>query len=419
VTASASALVNALAVLLPAQEIVDGRVDEPEPPAWCVARAWAPFLLALSDDVLRACEERGLDVLLGADPGALPGAPRDLVELARAASAATRLPAIVSDEPALAARSVSARKRRQLPALLAAVGPMAASADRIVDVGAGSGHFTNLAADRFDRASLGIERDPARVSAANERAADRATFVELDVQLDALLDMGKHALAFEATDLAVGLHACGDLGDRLVLAAAEAGCDLALVSCCFQKIRGATRGAVSRAGAALVLQRETLGLANLTTQPVGVEAPLEAVLAARQARHALRRLLLARGLDVPPGEEMRGVNRRRAHGGLGVIARAALARRGLPPPDDAEIRRHEEDAVRRYAVIRRLALPRNMLSRLLEVAIVLDRAAALEEAGHATLVATVFDREVTPRNVGLFASHAKDRLPLSTAPPRS
>jgi hypothetical protein len=209
----------------------------------------------------------------------------------------------------------------------------------------------------------------------------------------------------------VGLHACGELGDHLVAAAARAGCDVALVSCCFQKIHGLTREPLSRGGAGLVLRRETLGLANLTTQRVGVEAPLEAVLAAREARYALRRLLLDRGLDVPPGEEMRGVNRRQAHKGLATIARAALALRGAPAPSEIEIRAHREDAVRRYARIRRLALPRNMLSRLLEVTVVLDRAAALEEAGHHTRVATVFDRAVTPRNVGLFASRAAERLP--------
>ena len=55
-----------------------------------------------------------------------------------------------------------------------------------------------------------------------------------------------------------------------------------------------------------------------------------------------------------------------------------------------------------------------MLARLLEVAVVLDRAAALEEAGHHVVVATVFPREVTPRNVGLFASRDRGRLPSPT-----
>jgi hypothetical protein len=52
-----------------------------------------------------------------------------------------------------------------------------------------------------------------------------------------------------------------------------------------------------------------------------------------------------------------------------------------------------------------------MLARPLELAVVLDRAALLEESGHAALVATVWDRATSPRNIGLFASRAIGRLP--------
>ena len=186
---------------------------------------------------------------------------------------------------------------------------------------------------------------------------------------------------------------------------------MALVSCCLQKIEGAARSPLSRAAAGLTLQRETLGLANLTSRPRGVEASLDATLAAREARYALHRLLRERGVPLAPGEEMRGINRRRAHAGLAVIAAQALALRGLPAPGEAEIRRHEDEARRRYAQVRRLSLPRSMLARLVELAVVLDRAAALEESGHHVHVATLFERAVTPRNIALFASRAEERLP--------
>jgi SAM-dependent methyltransferase len=281
---------------------------------------------------------------------------------------------------------------------------MAEGADRIVDIGAGSGHFTRLAAARFDRKALGIERDPARVEAA-ERAAGSsgAHFVTMDAV--------RTSLRLEPRDLAVGLHACGELGDRLVGAAAEAGCDVTLVSCCPQKIGTDVRRPVSRTGAALVLRRDVLGLANLTQQPVGIEAPLEAMLAAREVRLALYRLLRERGIEVTLGEAMRGINRRRARTGLRSVATAALALRGLPPPTEGEIRHHESETRRHNAAVRRLSLPRNMLARLLEVAIVLDRGAALEESGHEVLVATIFTPDISPRNLAIFATRCRDRLP--------
>ena len=212
-------------------------------------------------------------------------------------------------------------------------------------------------------------------------------------------------------DLAIGLHACGELGDRIVLEAAAAGCNLALISCCLQKIRAPARAALSRVGAPLVLRRATLGLTNLTAQPAGVEGSLEAQLAAREARLGLRALLRARGLEIAPGAEMRGLNRRRAHAGLPDLAARALALRGLAPASPRELRAHERAARRDHAAVRRLALPRHLLARLVELAVVLDRAAFLEEHGIAVRVATFCERAVTPRNLALVASADPARLP--------
>jgi hypothetical protein len=48
---------------------------------------------------------------------------------------------------------------------------------------------------------------------------------------------------------------------------------------------------------------------------------------------------------------------------------------------------------------------------LVELTVVLDRASSLEERGHAVRVASFCERSVTPRNVALFASPSRDRLP--------
>jgi hypothetical protein len=396
---ASSLLADVLRVLLPVQDVLDDRVDGDDPPVWCVRRGWEGFLLALDDGELRRCEEEGL----GARAPWIAGAPAGLRALAEEVAAATRLPALPrGGEPLSVAdrRLMSARKQEQIPALLAAVEAMARHARRIVDVGAGSGHLSRVAWMRFGKEVVGIDRDPRYPSGPR---ADGLRFVTVDV--------GREPLSFDAADLAVGLHACGALGDRLAMAAAAAGCDVALVSCCPQKIEGPVRAPLSRAGAGLSLRRETLGLGNLTAQPVGVEASLEAQLAAREARQALALLLRSRGAEVRPGEEMRGINRRRAGAGLAAIAAPALASRGLPPASAAEIRRHEEEARRRHACIRRLSLPRNMLARLLELYVVLDRAAALEERGAHVRVLTFCDRVVTPRNIALFAGRSPERLP--------
>ncbi len=387
-------------------DVLEERAVEAEPPQFCARRGWTRCLRALDDRALAACEADGLAAHLPA----LPGAPPELVALGREVTEAARLPALERRRPVEPARlrAVPRRKQAQLAALLGAVAPMAARAARIVDVGAGSGHFTRLAAEAFDRAAVGLERRAEQVAAATRRLGDglhagSATYVTMEAD--------PHALALASDDLAVGLHACGKLGDDLVRAAAAARCDLALVSCCLQKRAEAWREPLSPLASGLRLRREVLGLTNLTAQPLGVEAPLELTLQARAARYALRRLLAARGVAVEPGAEMRGINRRRAHAGLAAIAERACALRGLPPPTASELRQHEALAAARYAMVRRFSLPRSMFARILEIAVALDRGAYLEAQGLAVQVATVFERTVTPRNVGLFARVDPARLP--------
>lgn len=415
-----------LRVLEGARDILDERV-EGAPPSWCERRGWTPFLLGLDDAELSRCEAEGLLARL-----AHLRAPASLADLGAAVEEATRLPDLGAgaegapdggDEAwgrageawgiAGEMRAVGARKRPQLARLAAAAAGMAERAERIVDVGAGSGHFTTLAAELFGREAVGIERRPDRVAAAAGRAEERAARIEAAGGAARFreVDAGREALRLGARDLAVGLHACGALGDRLIEAAAEAGCDVALVSCCLQKIEAAERAPLSRAARGLTLRREVLGLANLTSQARGVEATIEATMAAREARFALWLLLRGRGAAIAPGEEMRGINRRRARGGLAEIAERALALRGLPPASAEEIRAFEAEGRRAFAAVRRLSLPRNMLARAVEIAVVLDRAAALEERGHHVRVGTLFERAVTPRNVALLASRDPSRLP--------
>jgi hypothetical protein len=399
-------------VLTAVLDIVSAPVEAAEPPAWCQARGWADFLLSLSDGELTACEANGLELGLAS----AANAPRELlalVEAVRHATALPRLRAPLLALPPAALRGVPARKREQLGALLGVAAPLAAYARRVVDVGAGSGHLARLCAELFERETLAIERDPSRLRTANLRSRQRAENVgPLDVRF-AQTEVGPEQLELRATDLAVGLHACGSLGDRLVLAAAAARCDLLLCSCCFQKIETRQRASLSRAAGIPALRKCDLGLANLTSQAKGIERSLADNLRGREVRLALRRLLQARGLEVAPGEEMRGVNRRRAQAGLTELATRVLSHRELTPPTPSELAVHAERAEREHAAIRRLSLPRNLLARLVEVFIVLDRAALLEESGACVLVAELFDRRVTPRNTALLATAEPQRLPLS------
>jgi hypothetical protein len=398
------ALARALDALESAADIIRERVSDHRPPSWADRRGWTEALDRLSDRELQACEEQGLCRLAPE----LPGLPASLVDLALAVSAATELPSLDAGDREPPVRSgVRMRKRHQLAALLDAIAPMAAHKRRLVDVGAGKGHFSRAASEALAKEVLGLDRDPARVRAAIDLSAGdgRATFLRLDVFSE--------ALPLGPDDLAVGLHACGEVGDRTAAAAAQAGSDLALVSCCLQKIQCAARAPLSSAARVrgAELPREILGLSNLTARPDGVERSLSENTRAREHRLALRLLLQGRGVPVDHGEELRGINRRRALSGLEGIAERALAMRGLDPATDGELARAAAGARDRFARMRRWSLPRSMLGRLIEVTVSLDRAALLEEGGLAASVMTLVDPSVTARNIIVLASRDPARLP--------
>ena len=96
------------------------------------------------------------------------------------------------------------------------------------------------------------------------------------------------------------------------------------------------------------------------------------------------------------------MNRRRAIGPLGELAARAFEVRGLIPPTPAAIDRALRDARADYERARRLALPRAMLARLVEVWVALDRAALLMERGYVVDVAVAFEAAVSPRNVAVL-----------------
>jgi len=397
-TLASKCLRRALDVVVPALDIAAGRPRGPEPPTFCQDRGYTDFLVSLSDEELERCEAEGLASRLHA----LENVPPSLAALARDLLDVARLPASIhNDKPHRLGkqRSVSERKQNEIEALLVAVAPFAARARRIIDVGAGRGHFTRIAAEFFDRDAIGIEREPERVmTAARLSLGSRARFV--------LVDAGREPLHFDAEDLVIGLHACGALGDRLISAAAQARCDVVLVSCCLQKIEGSARLPLSNAArlAGLVLLRETLGLSNLTSRRRGVESTLGETIEARRKRFALTRLLRHRGVAVEPGEEMRGINRRFAHKPFAELVQKALLHRGLALASPHEIDHHDRCGAAEFIQMRRFSLPRAMMARALEVTVAFDRAVLLEEHGFDAHVVEVFDKDVTPRNLATIGA---------------
>lgn len=188
-----------------------------------------------------------------------------------------------------------------------------------------------------------------------------------------------------SADFLVGLHACGSLGDALVrLAVRRRVAAVILVSCCLQKIEEEVRQPVSDIVKETRELREVLAVGKrvlgVTNGARGIRN--EGDLRARETRHALRVLLEERGRGVKRiGDEIEGISRHRLRRGLAEVVHEVLGRRGLEGIGEEEIEKRLVRAREEYAVMRRLSLPRLLAGEALEMALVLDRAAKLEEAG--------------------------------------
>ncbi|MFO0675869.1 MAG: methyltransferase [Polyangiaceae bacterium] len=220
-------------------------------------------------------------------------------------------------------------------------------------------------------------------------------------------------LGLSSRDCVVGLHACGELGDAMVESAARSGASIALIGCCLQKRRAASRSPLAWDAEgddvgrrALEFPKFLLGLSHLTAREEGVETSRVENLRARERRLALHRLLREAGVALALGAEIEGLNRRAAHAPLDTLVARAFERRGLAVPGRAALDAAAGWAAMQHGRMRRLALPRSLLGRLLEVFVLLDRGCHLERSGFAVDVSVAFPAAVSARNLALVAARA-------------
>lgn len=397
--ASAAALLGVHRDLLNSRPDVEVRDARLEPDAAVDTRGWSPFLLGLTETELQRLEGAGVD----GDWSAAPASLQAFVDDVRRVTAVRQL---LDEVPRVAPRRHEPWiKQRQIDVFSRWLARVAPDATRIVDVGSGHGHLTRALAAALGRPVVGLERDPAIAARARALAAH-----DDDVAF-AVTDVVRSGLAVQAGDGVVGLHACGQLGDLAAVAVASAGvpATLAFVGCCLQKQHDAWRHPLDDAEPRLSLPKPLLGLSNLTTRDTGVEAVRADNLAGRCRRIALRLLLADAGVVVRPRAELEGLNRRAAHEPLAVLVALAFGARGLALPSAPAIDAADVAAHTLHDRFRRLALPRSLLGRVIEVFVLFDRGLFLERRGFDVDVGVLFPAALSPRNLALVATSSPAR----------
>lgn len=382
----------------------------------------AAFLRGLSPAALAECERHGLHNCLHL----WRGMPRTLLEVCSAvrstamalgqhADAAVGTPEADEDDGAPVGSSSSsgtsssrrqqrAEKTAQVTALVRLVSRhlRLEHVRRVVDVGCGKGHLIAELQRALQVPALGLERDEALVECARA-LYPTVGFASCDVSAGG----GDLAALLREGDLLLGLHPCGALGEALVAAAAaHGGVALLMVPCCLHKQGRAARAASSRLGAQLGLGE----VAVVALKKASMARDATPTVEARRNRHALRQLLEERGglaAADGPRAEMSGLHPKKARRGLEALATDALAWRGLPPPAAGELERVAREANAAFEATRRESVLEGVLGDLLELAVVLDRAAALHEAGLRTAALTAFPMHASDRNLAIVAAPAR------------
>lgn len=303
-------------------------------------------------------------------------------------------------------RSVKARKWGQIEAMVgvaAAIRPSGAT--HLLDWCGGKGHLGRLAALESGLPVTHLDRQQRLCdegAALDRRDGVEGRFVCAD---------GYGPLAagcVRAGVAAIGLHACGSLGERLLTLCRDRGAaSVVLAPCCHHVIADcADHRPLSAAGRAHDLHLTRWNLRLITADEV-VASPARRLsrrreMARRLAVDVLMRQLSDEQVYRPPGP----LTRAQLEGPLPDLCALVAQRRGLALPPGVDWRRLQAEGEQRAHDVRALGLVRGIFRRALELWVDLDRACCLAEAGWQVQLGTFCPRHWTPRNLAIAATRA-------------
>lgn len=297
---------------------------------------------------------------------------------------------------------VGGRKWQQIEAFIQHL--QVAPHDELMEWCAGKGHLARALARHHGVEVTALEWQTTLCQEGQQLAARQRAWVTLHEQ--DVLAGGVERFLSPQTHV-VALHACGDLHLRLLDLAAESGSAVTLAPCCYQRTRDEPYRPVSQLARrlcqshSLVLERDDLALAvqESVTAPRGVRRRREQANAWRLGFDELQRNLRGEDRYLPVPSLAYG----RLPPDFEAFCRWAASQKGLTLPARLPFSRYELEGWRRQARVKRLELVRHLFRRPLEIWLVLDRVARMEEAGFTVQFGSFCASRLTPRNLYLHA----------------
>lgn len=291
---------------------------------------------------------------------------------------------------------IPGRKREQIEAFAAAVGPLDTP---VLEWCAGKGHLGRRLAMHGAATLTSLEIDPV-LCAESVRLAARARRVQHSVCADALSEAGQARVAGQHV---VALHACGELHRSLVRGAARGGAlGFSIAPCCYDRGVGERYRALS-AAATLELDAGDLRLA--LTETVTATGRERRQLA-QKAAYKLGFVALRQALEGTRYRSFRPVPAAWLRMDFEGFCRQLAAREAVLLPGTVRWDDWLAAGWARQAQVARYELVRHVFRRALELWLVGDLALGLEAAGYRVRLGQFCDRGLTPRNLLLQAARA-------------
>ena len=373
------------------------RHDWQQTPFGCTELPWpelAAALQALDEDELDALDAHDAAALawLGQwRPELLNAQPLELPELRRAPDYAT---------PRWSS-GIGGRKWAQIKDFAANISISSfTKATPILEWCAGKGHLGRLLAQQGAPVTS-LEWD-ADLCAQGETLADQLQLSHQFVCADALKP--EAATLFQPQQVAVALHACGELHLRFLTHAAAASTqEMALSPCCYHLIAAQHYQPLSRSGQQhdLHLDKQSLRL-PLQQQVTGgerVRRLRQLELTWRLAFDELQQSLTGNASYLP----LPSFPKRLLSGTFSDFAAWACHQKNLPIPAVVDEDHWLARAAKRRLLVKRIELVRHRYRYLLELWLLLDKVLFLEERGYQVQLGLFTDLQHTPRRYLLQA----------------
>ncbi len=281
--------------------------------------------------------------------------------------------------------------------------------DDVVDIGGGLGHLAQTLAHHYQRSVVSLDMDEKLQLAGQKWQQHKWPQSPTPVRFQTHRIDHQDATFMKllsSNTLTTGLHTCGGLAVAQMSATNEAKASLANMGCCYHKLLPYELHLSQKSKESPL----PWGLYALTlASGAHHKVSLDDVIFRNQVkffRYTLH-FLLHDHFEITEPVTLGNADPKSYLGQFSHYAREQLARLQLSFKGSDEDLNHYYQREENLALVKKMlaaALIRDQFGRVLESAIILDRALFLEENGYEVQLGEIFDPKVSPRNILLLAT---------------